>query len=138
MKNSRKSNLPSMKIHSNSFTKTFLRSSPQYYHAEKRTTVSWTIWLRFEKAEMLYDTFISIAANSRYAIPVNLVALKHAEWNKGRRVQKGTFLNRHSTNFPTTRGTFQSSPRPSAISEGQTMESIVESSSVISSPPSTF
>lgn len=43
-----------MKIHSNSFTKTFLRSSPQYYHAEKRTTVSWTIWLGFEKAEMLY------------------------------------------------------------------------------------
>lgn len=63
-------------------------------------------------ARVLYDTFISIAANSRYAIPVNFVALKHAEWNKGRRVQKGTFLNRHSTNFPTTRGTFQSSPRP--------------------------
>lgn len=90
-------------------------------------------------------------------MPVNLVAVKHAEWNKGRRVQKGTFLNRHSTNFPTSRGTFQSSPRLWAISRGRprwdrssesTASSIISASSTfrrviavarrIDSPPPRF
>lgn len=69
---------------------------------------------------VLYDTFsqrfISIAANPRYAMPVNFVPLKHAEWNKGRRVHEGTFLNRYSTNSPTTAETFRSSLRPLSYS----------------------